>query len=365
MFDSPLAPFSPASSPPAIEIAVDFKPSAPRSGAVAPLPGLIGSSEALVRLRRALHAARSAPRVPVLLTGESGSGKALAAAAIHAGEGAAGPFVRVDCATLPSTETEAAGLLFGVEPAPDGAAPAWCAQAAGGTLFLDEIGELGPGLQARLLLLLEEGVYLPVGSSTPRPLAARVIAATHADLPGRIAAGGFRQDLYYRLARFPVAVPPLRDRLEDVPALVRHFLPRLACELGRPEVRVRPEAMQRLLAHAYPGNVRELRHTLERALLQAEGNELGAEHIEFVPTAVPAGAGGAADATRTGEAGEPGRRFLGELPLNLSQAEDILIARAVAVAEGNLSRAARLLGINRASLYRWQDRRAGAPQRSA
>lgn len=299
----------------------------------------------------------------MLLTGESGSGKALAAAAIHVGESVDAPFIRVDCANLPASEAEA--LLFGVEFSPADAASAWCAQAAGGTLFLDEIRELPPALQARLLRLLEDGVYFPVGATTPRPLLARVIAATHADLPVRIAAGLFRQDLYYRLARFPIVVPPLRERLEDVPALVRHFLPALASELRLPSPRVRPEALQRLLAHAYPGNVRELRHTLERALIQAAGAELGPEHIVFTPPAGAAWPSPISDLTTTDAAGDPGRSFLGELPLNLSEAEDILIARAVTIAEGNLSRAARLLGISRASLYRWQDRRATALPRSA
>ncbi len=365
MFDSPAAPFSPELAPPSIEVAADCPSVLAETSAVPAVPGLVGSSASVDRLRRAIHAVRSVPRLPVLLTGESGSGKALAAAAVHAGQPADAPFIRVDCANLPAAEADAEALLFGVESACADAAPACCAQAAGGTLFLDEIGDLPPALQARLLRLLEEGFYLPLGATTPRTLEARVIAATHADLPARIAAGRFRQDLYYRLARFPIIVPPLRERLEDVPALVRHFLPALAAELRLPAPRVRPEALQRLLAHAYPGNVRELRHTLERALIQAAGAELGPEHIVFTPPAGAVWPPLGSDSIAPDGTADAGRVFLGELPLNLSEAEDILIARAVTVAEGNLSRAARLLGINRASLYRWQDRRAAALPRSA
>ena len=220
-------------------------------------------------------------------------------------------------------------------------------------MFLDEIGDLPPGLQTRLLRVLEDGAYFPDGALVSRTLNARIIAATHGDLPSAIATGRFRQDLYYRLLHYPVSVPALRERLEDVPTLARHFVRVISAELKRPAPRLRPEALRRLLAHAYPGNIRELKNTLERAIIYARGDELGAEHIVFAPSAGEGAAGVAS-------AGDLGRKFLADLPLNLSEAEDILIARAIAVAEGNMSQAARLLGINRASLYRWQERRASA-----
>jgi DNA-binding NtrC family response regulator len=238
-------------------------------------------------------------------------------------------------------------------------------------LFFDEIGDLPLPLQARLLRVLEDGAYLPLGAHSPRTLNARVIAATHAPLPALVGAGRFRQDLYYRLMHYHIALPALRERLEDVPLLARHFLRVISGDLKRSAPRLLPEAIQRLLAHSYPGNVRELKNTLERAIIVADRDELGAEHIVFAP-----GAGAGASAAFCGDpAGlarpqsqaqaaardaDLGRKFLADLPLKLSDAEDILIARAIAVAEGNLSRAARLLGINRASLYRWQERRASA-----
>jgi DNA-binding NtrC family response regulator len=338
--------------------AADLAAGPAEAGTVFSLAGLVGESEAFCGLLRTIRTACSASRLPILFTGESGTGKTALVGALHAAASDGGPLVRVDCTTLPAAEAEAQARLFGVADAPDGSAPPWCELAGGGTLFLDEIGGLPPGLQAALLQLVEDGRYLPLGATASRPLNARVIATTHADLPARVAAGHFRRDLYYRLARFPIAVPPLRERLEDVPVLVRHFLPRLAKELHLPAPPVRPEALQRLIAHNYPGNVRELRHTLERALLHADGADLGPEHVVFAPVAGPDSAGTVPEGPLPGGVGELGRQLLGELPLNLAEAEDILIGRAVTIAEGNLSRAARLLGINRASLYRWQERRA-------
>jgi len=331
------------------------------------LAGLVGRSARFGQMLREVRAVQGAARTTVLLTGESGTGKELVARAIHyGGAQATAPFVRVDCATLPAEQAEA--LLFGqVRGAGPGAAlerRGYCELAEGGTLFFDEIGDLTPSLQARLLRVLEDGAYLPLGALSPRQMNARFIAATHAALPALVAEGRFRQDLYYRLMHYHIAVPPLRDRLEDVPALARHFVRNIAAELKSPVPSLRPDALQRLLAHDYPGNIRELKNTIERAIIYAGGDELGAEHIVFAPGA---GGGGVTDpgtAPAVG-AGGLGRKFLADLPLNLAEAEDILIARAIAVAEGNMSRAARLLGINRASLYRWQDRRAAAARQPA
>jgi DNA-binding NtrC family response regulator len=328
------------------------------------LAGLVGGCERFGQLLREIRAVQGSARTSVLLVGESGTGKELAARSIHyGGAQAGGPFVRVDCASLPGDLAQAEAFLFGTARAPGsrGEPPrrGQCELAEGGTLFFDEIGDLDPLLQARLLRVLEDGAYRPVGSEQPRDLNARIIAATHADLPTRIAEGRFRQDLYYRLGRYPIAVPALRERMEDLPALAQYLVRRLASELKRPAPRLRPEALQRLLAHAYPGNIRELRNTLERAMLYAGGDELGAEHILFAPGGPPCPPA-PASASPAPLAENLSGKFLSELPLNLSEAEDILIARAIAVAEGNLSRAARLLGINRASLYRWQARRAAA-----
>src|SRR5690606_38527636 len=139
----------------------------------------------------------------------------------------------------------------------------------------------------------EDGAFLPLGAQTPRTMNARVIAATHADLPALVAAGRFRQDLYYRLMHYHIEVPALRDRLEDVPALAQHFVRVISAELKREAPRLRPDALRRLLAHAYPGNIRELRNTLERAIIYAGGDQLGGEHIVFAPQAALAGSAGA------------------------------------------------------------------------
>lgn len=327
------------------------------------LAGMVGRSTRFGQMLREVRAVQAAARTTVLLTGESGTGKELVARAIHyGGAQAAAPFVRVDCATLPADQAEV--MLFGqVRANGTGERRGYCELAEGGTLFFDEIGDLAPGLQARLLRVLEDGAFLPVGAEQPRTMSARVIAATHADLPVRVASGGFRQDLYYRLMHYHIAVPTLRERLEDVPALAQHFTRSLSAELKRTAPRLRPDALQRLLAHGYPGNIRELKNTLERAIIYAGGDELGAEHIVFAPQAgggaegATGAGGGARESTPVAAGGEdPARKFLADLPLNLQDAERILVARAIAVAEGNLSKAARLLGVNRASLYRWQEK---------
>ena len=314
------------------------------------LAGLVGRSECFGRMLREVRAVQAAARTTVLLTGESGTGKELLARAIHYGSArATAPFVRVECATLLDEKAEV--LLFGHERAPG--IPehrGYCELAEGGTLFFDEIGDLAPRLQARLLRVMEDGAYRQVGSEKSRTMSARVIAATHADLPGKIASGCFRQDLYYRLLHYHIAVPALRNRLEDVPLLAQHFVRTLSAELNRPAPRLRPDALQRLLAHNYPGNIRELKNTLERSIIYAGGDELGVEHIAFAPQAGTA----PADAPHTDSGAHS--KFLSDLPFNLAEAEAILVARAIAVSGGNLSQAARLLGVNRASLYRWQEK---------
>lgn len=316
------------------------------------LAGLVGRSARFGQMLREVRAVQAASRTTVLITGESGTGKELVARAIHyGGAQAAAPFVRVDCATLPTDRAEV--MLFGqVRVNGSSERRGFCELAEGGTLFFDEIGDLGAGLQARLLRVLEDGFFLPVGAEQVRTMNARVIAATHADLPTRAAEGGFRSDLYYRLMHYHIAVPALRERLEDVPALAQYFTRSLSAELKRSVPKLRADALQRLLTHAYPGNIRELKNTLERAIIYAGGGELGSEHIVFAPQA--GGDAGVSSAAAGGA--ELGAKFLADLPLNLEEAERILVARAIAVAEGNLSQAARLLGINRASLYRWQQK---------
>jgi transcriptional regulator with GAF, ATPase, and Fis domain len=220
----------------------------------------------------------------VLILGESGTGKELLARAIHlAGSRSDGPFIPVNCSAIPGELAES--LLFGhVKGAFTGATAdrRGCFELAhGGTLFLDEVSELPLPLQPKLLRVLEDGEVVPVGAARGRTVRAHIVAASNADFTERIAQGRFRQDLYFRLARFTVEVPPLRDRREDVPLLAHHFIRLFAQEMNLPHPRVTEAAMRALTHYDFPGNVRELKNILERALMECEGGELREEHLHF------------------------------------------------------------------------------------
>ncbi len=237
---------------------------------------LVGASPGLDAVRRAV--ARVAPtNATVLVLGETGTGKELVARSVHDLSPRRGrAFVPVSCAAL------APGLvpseLFGHEAgAFTGAVKRRAGRfelADGGTLFLDEVGELPADAQAALLRVLQERVVERVGGGESVPVDVRVVAATHRDLAAEVRAGRFRADLFYRLNVFPVAVPPLRDRPGDVPALAMHFVSRFAAAHGRPVPRVRPATLAALAAHAWPGNVRELQNLIERAVILTECDEL-------------------------------------------------------------------------------------------
>ena len=241
--------------------------------------GLVGRS-ARFREMMALVSRVAPSPAAVLLWGESGTGKELVAQALHAASPrAAAPFVPVDCSGLPETLFESE--LFGHEKgAFTGAAAAKAGLAeiaSGGTLFIDELGDIPMAVQVKLLRLLETGTYRRVGSTEQRRADLRIISATHRDLRQRIADGLFRADLYYRISTFPIRLPPLRERREDIPVLIEALLSRLAPRRG---LRVAGPAMLALSALPYPGNVRELRNLLERAMLLCDGKELTAAHVE-------------------------------------------------------------------------------------
>ena len=314
------------------------------------LAGFVGRSPVFGKMLAELRSVQSFPRTNVLLTGESGTGKELIARAIHfGGPLATGPFVPVNCSALPPELAES--HLFGhVRGAFTGAIAdrkGWFELAHGGTLFLDEIGDMPLLLQAKLLRVLEDGHVTPVGGTSGRKVSVRIVAATNINLPGKIAAGQFREDLYYRLNHFNITVPPLRHRREDIPALAAHFLKLFAVELKRPVPTLHADALQQLLAHDYPGNIRELKNTIERAMIHAGGGEIRAGHIVFASGAPTRAIDGVASPS-------PRKNY------NLAENEDRLIAEAIAAVSGNLSAAARLLGVNRALLYRWQQRQTRA-----
>lgn len=263
---------------------------------------LVGTSPGLDAVRRAV--ARVAPTTAtVLILGETGTGKELIARAVHDQSPRRGrAFVPVCCAAL------APGLvpseLFGHEAgAFTGAVKRRAGrfeQAGGGTLFLDEVGELPADAQAALLRVLQERVVEPVGGGDPVPVDVRVVAATNRDLPAAVAAGRFREDLFYRLNVFPITAPPLRDRPGDVPALAAHFARHFAAAHGRPAPRVRPDTLRALAAHGWPGNVRELQNMVERAVILTEGDDLA-----FDPGWLAGGS--ATETARTWAAQERGR----------------------------------------------------------
>jgi transcriptional regulator with GAF, ATPase, and Fis domain len=285
---------------------------------------------------------RVAPsKTSVLLTGESGTGKELVARMIHArSDRAEKPFVAINCVALPETLLESE--LFGIERGVATGVEARMGRfesAQGGTLFLDEIGDMPLGLQAKLLRVLQEREIERVGGRRRIPIDVRVLAATNSRLPEKIAAGEFREDLYYRLRVVELALPPLRERREDIPKLARHFLERFAAREGKEVPTLDREAFAALLAHEYAGNIRELENLLEGAASLSRGGVIRLEDLQWLPARAP----GRIEA-------DPGAAE-GEVP-NLRALQDRHIRRVLKLAGGNKSRAARLLGISRRTLYR-------------
>jgi len=306
---------------------------------------LIGSSEAM-RETRTLIEQVAPTQARVLLTGESGTGKELAALALHQrSERADGPFVRVNSAAIPRDLVESE--LFGHERgAFTGAVEKRRGRfelADGGTLFLDEVGELSAEAQAKLLRALESGEIERVGGQYPISVDVRVIAATNRDLRAEVEAGRFREDLFYRLDVIPIEMPPLRDRLSDLPELVSHFLARLKVRDGLVPPIFGEEAIARLSEYTWPGNVRELANICERLAILYPGRELGASEVARV---LP---GGGVGGSEPGGLGLPRR---GPLSERLDTVERLLIEEALDAAEGIVADAARALETDRANLYR-------------
>ncbi|MCO6058728.1 sigma 54-interacting transcriptional regulator [Pseudomonas sp. MOB-449] len=313
------------------------------------IAGFIGASAAASEVKRQARRAAQLDAT-VLLRGETGTGKELLAQGIHnLSLRANGPFVAVNVAAIPESLVEAE--LFGTAPgAFTGADKRGRAGkfelADGGSLFLDEIGDLPLPLQAKMLRVLQEQEVEPLGSNQVKALNVRVIAATHVDLEAKVAAGQFREDLYYRLNVLALRLPPLRERREDLPALIEHLLDDIASRSSQPPLELAEDALQLLQAQPWPGNVRELRNLLERAQLSSDSSPLGAETLRaLLVNPLPAGAPviSPAPAPVSGE--------VRPLADSIAAAERQAILTALAACNGNRTQAAERLGIARASLY--------------
>jgi two-component system response regulator HydG len=326
---------------------------------------MVGSAPAMMRVFDLVR--KAAPLdATVLVTGESGTGKELVARAIHRlGPRAGGPLVTVNCAAIPRDLIESE--LFGHER---GAFTGAQAQRLGkfelatrGTLFLDEVGELPLEGQAKLLRVLEERRITRVGGHKDLDVDVRVVAATHRDLHAMVADGRFRLDLVYRLEVVTIALPPLRERRDDIVPLARHFLAHYREKLGHAPLDFAPGALERLREHRWPGNVRELKNAVERAAIFATGPHIGAGDIqlsrESAPPAGPPAPADAAAPTRRLEAPSPDGPLPPAKDGPVTPIDDVLraqVERALAAAGGNKKRAAEMLGIPRSSLYGYIER---------
>jgi DNA-binding NtrC family response regulator len=302
---------------------------------------IVGAHAAIVEVYKATG--RVAPlRVPVLVLGETGTGKELVARALHRfGGHPEGPFVPIHCGALPDSliESELFGHRQGAFTDARQDRRGALAQADGGTAFLDEIGEISPVFQVKLLRFLEDGLVLPLGAERPETVAVRVVAATHRDLRAMVAEGRFREDLYYRLAGYEITLPPLSQRLSDLPALAAHFQRRFQEELGLPANGGLPDASLAILeAHPWPGNVRELGHIIRRALIEAGSLEDPATLRRLL-------GGAPAPAPRPAASFQPPFAPLEELERNY-------LLAVLGHTAGNKTEAARILGIERKTLAR-------------
>ena len=311
-------------------------------------------------MERVAQVARS--NAPVLILGETGSGKEVIARAIHLqSPRAAGPFIRVNCGAVAHEliDSELFGHERGSFTGAMSSRRGWFEQAHDGTLFLDEIGELSPAAQVRLLRVLQDGILQRVGGENPVTVDVRVVAATHRDLAEMVRAGGFREDLWYRLAVFPIALPPLREHREDIPAMAAHFARRAAARFG---VAARPPSIHDLAllaAYDWPGNVRELAAVIDRAVLLGEGGHLDVERaLGLAIVSVAASGRSAGPAAMPRVDGQPSLhaalplRSPAPRPHDIEPLEVVMrrhIERALAATAGRVEGphgAARLLGIN-------------------
>jgi len=308
--------------------------------------GLVGEDPKLLRILELVG--RVAPTdASVLIVGESGTGKELVAEAIHDNSRRRqGPFVKVNLGGISSTlfESEMFGHVRGAFTDARSDRRGRFEQADGGTIFLDEIGETDPAAQVKLLRVLQDRTYEVLGSSVTRKVDVRVVAATNRDLPSAVAAGDFREDLLYRLNLITIHLPALRERPEDIRRLARHFLDQAARTYGRPAMELGQRAVRWLRAQRWPGNVRQLRQTMERAVLVSDAARLEARELEALAELTELGG------LTTGDAGE--RTLPSPGSMTLDEMERAMIERCLAHFDGNITRAADALGLSRPALYR-------------
>ena len=308
------------------------------------IDGLVGRSPVMRDLFQLLEIV-AATSSTVLITGETGTGKELAARAIHHNSARrANRFVALNCSAIPETllEAELFGHVRGAFTGAIGTRQGRLEQAHKGTLFLDEIGTMSPALQAKLLRVLQEREFERVGDSHTVRIDVRVIAATHSDLDRMVADSTFREDLFYRLNVLPVRLPPLRERREDIPLLVQHFLQRLAADAGRAPMTVTQDALRRLMAYRWPGNVRQLENVVERAVAFSQGRS--SIDVADLPAEIQNEAA-AADGNEgwLPEDGIDFERYIEGIELSL-------IRRSLERTRGNKRQAARLLNLKRTTL---------------
>ena len=311
------------------------RPAAKPSGALPDGAGgtLIGSSEPMRRVQKTIGLAADSDTT-VLILGETGTGKELVARALHEhGRRKHKPFVAVNCAAIPADllESELFGHMKGAFTGAAADRTGAFREADGGTLFLDEIGDMPPTMQAKILRALQERIVTPVGGK-PVPVDARVVAATHRDLPTLVAQGAFRGDLYYRLNVVPIVLPPLRERRTDITPLAEHFLN--AARTHGDTKQLSAAAATLLLEHSWPGNVRELRNVIECARVLARGEVIDAGDLDMMLTAANSMPHDGLD-----------------LPTAVARLEEAMIRKTLAACDGNRAEAARRLNIHRQLLY--------------
>jgi len=307
----------------------------------------IGRSPAMQEIFEKIRKIGQSKATTILITGESGSGKELVARAIHAASHEEPrPFMEINCASVPETLLESE--LFGYEKGAFTDAKARKAGlvelAEGGTLFLDEIGEMGVTLQSRLLRVLENKTFRRVGGVKDLTVNTRIVSATNRDLTQAIKDKQFREDLYYRLKVIPLQIPPLRERRDDIPLLVAHFVERFNRELGKQVSMPGPDVLDLLVRYDWPGNVRELKNVIERAMLLDAQDALLVAHL---PVEIRGGAPIDAPATVYPSSASVASLFF---PMTLRDVERIQIERTLEETKGNKSRAAAILGISRQTL---------------